>query len=512
MTFDDFMNTIKTIDKIPFDFFARRIINGILFSSSYTHQIFFGGLNEEAYCDYNKDKNINKFVDLSVKYLSYVILNTDVYSFNKTITAIKYDYINDWFNANSKDVGHDLFIDYMMTELNMKQYVDDSCQWTNTITEKIATDHFITDFLIECDTKGTNLPPMALLIFMKILDSSGDSYNKVIEIWSKNKRWQEISNYNDINWFETVSPFFSQSTENFEAIKNYVLDACRRKTGPYNVKKREVVDITSSGAPIVANVNYHKTIYGEDVLKWIDSDQGANGHGFRSGKRPNNETLSKAGGGGGSGCVLKGTTILMADGTSKAVEDIREYDRVINENSEVSVCSSELVINPHVTKLYSFNEDKPFMSFDHAVMTDRGWCSLNPEISNRINPHFNVKKLEIGDNVWKVKEIINCKIIHEKVIVKKINIIEAPNSESFLCYDLHFRHGYQSYHANGYCNLLNYPEITVNRIISNMNKRMTEDEKNVFVQNIINNKELFEKAFGVEGISSISDAFTKLLS
>ncbi|WP_066498712.1 hypothetical protein [Abyssisolibacter fermentans] len=504
------MNTIKTIEKVPVDFFKKRVGNGIFFSSSDVHNVFFSNLAQQSYIEYNKVENQKRFIDLSVKYLSYVILNTTTYGFNKTITAVKYDHINDWFNTYSKQVGHDLFIDYMLIELNMKSYIDDSETWTEVITEKVATDVFITDFLVECDTRGTNLPPKAMLIFMKILDKTGTSFNKIINVWSKNERWQEIKNYNGIEWFETVSPFFSQVNNFYESVKNYAQNACNKITGPYNVKKREAVGAVHWGVPIVAYVDYNKTVYGEAVLKWINSEKGAKGYGFSSGKNPDNESLEKAQSTGSAGCILKGTTILMKDENVKAVEDIKEYDRVINEKSEVSICSGELVVNPHVTRLYSFNEDKPFMSLDHAVMTDRGWCSLNPEISNRINPHFNVSKLKIGDNVWKVKEIINGKITYDKVIVKKVNIIEAPDSEPFLCYDLHFRHGYQSYHANGYCNLLNYPEITVNRIISNMNKKMTRVEMDTFIQNIVQNRELFEKAFGIEAVASIIYAFAKL--
>ncbi|WP_066498715.1 hypothetical protein [Abyssisolibacter fermentans] len=270
MTFDDFMNTIKTIDKVPANFFTERIKNSILFSSNYAHQVFFHTLNEQIYCDYNKGQNQNKFIDLSVKYLSYVILNTNVYGFNKTIKAISYNRISDWFNANSKDVGHDLFIDYMMTELNMKQY--DSMNWVNTITEIIATDIFITDFLVECDTKGTNLPPKALLLFMKISDKKGKNLNKIIDVWSKNERWHNISNYNDINWFETISPLFSQNTNFFEYTKKYITDACNIETEPFT---RE-----NPG---------NKIIYGKNVIEWIDSEHGSKGYGLRSGKHPDNE-------------------------------------------------------------------------------------------------------------------------------------------------------------------------------------------------------------------------------
>lgn len=194
----------------------------------------------------------------------------------------------------------------------------------------------------------------------------------------------------------------------------------------------------------------------------------------------------------GSGCVAAGTEILLADGTLMPVENIKSRTRVLNCNNTISSTSDELVINDSVEVLYAVNDDVPFMSPEHAILTERGWCSLAPEESNKINPFFDVKELKTGDVFYK-KVLINGKAVLERCVVEKINI--SPNTSKKICYDLHFYDGYNSYYANGYPCLLNYPVFTLASLSRNL-EALTEEQLEKFAKMSVEYRDILEKVFG----------------
>ena len=76
-------------------------------------------------------------------------------------------------------------------------------------------------------------------------------------------------------------------------------------------------------------------------------------------------------------------------------------------------------------------------------------------------------------------------------------------NEYFIGYDLHFREGYNSYIANNYLCLLNYPEITIKNILSNIHKKMSHSERIQFVDLVNDYEELLSKAFGKEAVNML---------
>lgn len=200
-----------------------------------------------------------------------------------------------------------------------------------------------------------------------------------------------------------------------------------------------------------------------------------------------------------SGCVLAGTNIILADGSQIRVENIKSDMSVLNCSGTVSSTSDELIVNDSVRMLYSINDDEPFMSFEHAILTNRGWCSLNPGLSNEINPNFNVKKLLIGDVIEKA-DIYNGRVVYTSCEVKKINITE--NSEQKLCYDLHFYDGYNSYYANGYPCLLNYPTFTLSLLKKRISDMRPEEAKK-FLEMCGNYSGTLETIFGKTNIEML---------
>lgn len=207
-----------------------------------------------------------------------------------------------------------------------------------------------------------------------------------------------------------------------------------------------------------------------------------------------------------SGCVVQGTQILLADGSSCNIEDIKPHQEILNCNETVSYTSDEFIRNDSVEMLYAVNDDIPFMSLEHAIMTERGWCSMNPVMSMSINPNYEVRQLEIGD-VFVKKVLIEGKISDIRCEVKKINV--SPNVSRKPCFDLHFFDGYNSYYANGYPCLLNYPEFTLSHLKGQI-QTMSKEQYAKFINMCIENRDVLEIAFGKTNISFLfSEAIDK---
>lgn len=204
-----------------------------------------------------------------------------------------------------------------------------------------------------------------------------------------------------------------------------------------------------------------------------------------------------------SGCVVEGTQILMANGTLCNIEDIKSHQEILNCNEMVSYTSDELIKNDSVKTLYAVNEDTPFMSLEHAIMTERGWCSMDPSLSMTINPNYKVSQLEIGDVFYK-KVLVNGQITDIRCEITRINV--SPNTQKKSCFDLHFFDGYNSYYANGYPCLLNYPEFTLSHLKGQL-ETMSKEQYTKFLNMCIENRDVLETVFGKTNISFLfSDA------
>ncbi len=203
-----------------------------------------------------------------------------------------------------------------------------------------------------------------------------------------------------------------------------------------------------------------------------------------------------------SGCVLGSTQILMADGSSKRIEEIKAGDLVFSIGGNVSIMSEEIIVNPHVREFYSVNEDEPFMSLEHAVLTQSGWKCMNPEVAKALNPDIDVSLLQEGDVICKVKgyDPLTKTIEYKNIEVKRINIKEKKD---VISYDLHFSDGYKSYHANQYCCMLNYPEITAKSIKKNLLGIKDTKEISVLKERIENMTPELNKMFGSSSVQYV---------
>ena len=94
------------------------------------------------------------------------------------------------------------------------------------------------------------------------------------------------------------------------------------------------------------------------------------------------------------------------------------------------------------------------MSPEHAVMTTEAGKSC-PEQSNQINSYYNVTLLRRGDQVFTGGDCAG----------RENYSGTSETRGKFTGYDLHFISGEKSYYANGLLVLLNYPDITLARLM-----------------------------------------------
>ena len=89
----------------------------------------------------------------------------------------------------------------------------------------------------------------------------------------------------------------------------------------------------------------------------------------------------------------------MADGTSKAIENVVVGDRVKGYRGVINTVTGldRTVLGGR--KLFSFNGGKNFVTAEHPLMTDEGWKSIDPEATKSENPALIVGRLKIGVRV-----------------------------------------------------------------------------------------------------------------
>jgi hypothetical protein len=95
-------------------------------------------------------------------------------------------------------------------------------------------------------------------------------------------------------------------------------------------------------------------------------------------------------------CFVAGTKVIMADGTSKNIEDVKIGDEILAQNGINKVIDYDRPLLGD-RKLYSFNNGKPFVTSEHPFMTIDGWKSINPIATFEENPDLNVETLNITD-------------------------------------------------------------------------------------------------------------------
>lgn len=110
-----------------------------------------------------------------------------------------------------------------------------------------------------------------------------------------------------------------------------------------------------------------------------------------------------------SGCFLAGTQVTLADGSTKAIQDIVPHDQVKTLDGK-SNNVNQAISHRYVGWVYGINGSKPFVTANHPMMTLEGWKSFDAALTARTEPEITiVGNLTIGDVLIKEdgsKEVI----------------------------------------------------------------------------------------------------------
>ncbi len=499
--FGKIIDLIKTIQ--PLDYFQLHLSKSIKNANKGVFNTFFPG--EQGYVPFEGpvEDSLNT---LSVMYVCYVLSNYTGYGFNNTVQNVDGNTVNQWFVDNTNSVGKSMLLRYLNQDDTLGYCFQDKAHWAKVIADNVATSVFINNFLTELDSKGSKVSAYALLTLIKAFDNEGENYQKIVHVWQQNPRWSEIQEFDSYGWLDTCNTSFFLNNNGYNDVRSAVESACSQPS-VYNYTQSHPRTFCQGGpaahcTTIDEKENHRQTTYGTEVVSWLNSADGPKAFNFRSNSNPNNITDENLDAHSG-GCMIQGTPILMADGTFKPIELISENDLIYSEGGRVSICSSELLVNDEITCLYAINGDEPFMSYEHAILTTRGWCSLMPHLSMQLNPQNTVTHLNIGDIVWKVANVSDGNVEYEQVVVENISTKTFQKGEAPLGYVFHIQEGYRSYHAHGYCCFSGYPQITTQYIAANVLSNMSKTEQITFNEKLEEMTPLFEKALGSNVIKAI---------
>ncbi|PZF72648.1 hypothetical protein [Taibaiella soli] len=513
MDFAKFMSVINGVTAPPNDHFRSTLQNIIQAGDSGVKTSFFNSVPESAYVTASKTVYGTAFSEFSVKYISFVLSTISSWSFNATVSSASSGQMVQWLDTNGKTIGANLVVDYLNKPDKLAPFFADTKTAADIILAGAASETFFTGFVLQCQTAGSSLP---VYVFLQVFGSmtNGDArFRRLTAEWSKSNRWSEFERFGEYKWFDGIKPSFAQNGTIFNVINEPLVQACNVASDTYFTKIKHYPSQGGSGGSRGSSYEEHwkRTVYGVSVSNWLNSANGPSKYNIKTSSGPNNtvETCTDAGGSGesGGGCMIRGTQILYADGTYGAIEAIAERDRLYAIDGSVAECSAELLCSNEITELYAINDDEPFMTFEHAVYTDNGWRSLAPRMSMALNPDLEIGFLRTGDVIWKIDSVEDGQVTYRKEVVTKIETRKFKMGEAPPGFVFHIRNGHRSYHANGYCCLAGYPQITTGFVTSNMLSNMNHQEQEAFTTLIRTNESLFKKALG----TNVMDAFLRVL-
>ncbi len=98
-------------------------------------------------------------------------------------------------------------------------------------------------------------------------------------------------------------------------------------------------------------------------------------------------------------CFIADTVVLMADGTTKKIQDVKIGDVLKGQKTDNTVLGFH---NPKLgnKKLYSFNGGEYFVTAEHPFMTTEGWKAFDPKLAMQEHKlDIYVGQLAVGDTL-----------------------------------------------------------------------------------------------------------------
>lgn len=132
-------------------------------------------------------------------------------------------------------------------------------------------------------------------------------------------------------------------------------------------------------------------------------------------------------------CFVKGTKVLMGDGSEKNIEDVVVGDLVQTKDGNQKV--NKLLRHPPTTPLYSINDSKGFVTNNHPFYTKDGWKVISVGSTDPKQKDYILKEpLSIGDfirtnNGW--VEVHNIKKEREGLIAEQFYNLSIDKTHSY---------------------------------------------------------------------------------
>ncbi|NVN97298.1 hypothetical protein HXX01_03665 [Candidatus Nomurabacteria bacterium] len=96
-------------------------------------------------------------------------------------------------------------------------------------------------------------------------------------------------------------------------------------------------------------------------------------------------------------CFVADTKVILADGSTKNIQDVKIGDVLKGESTNNTVLGFH---QPKLNgKLYSFNGGRYFVTEEHPFKTTNGWKSINPKKTANENIGIKVTELKVGDTL-----------------------------------------------------------------------------------------------------------------
>ena len=164
-----------------------------------------------------------------------------------------------------------------------------------------------------------------------------------------------------------------------------------------------------------------------------DSGTGSGGPGAPGATDSTGDTADSDDSGTGSGgdCFVQGTLVLMAEGSTKAIEKVVVGDLVAGKDGKANKVEATHIKKPDIPFLYGFNGHKPFVTAYHPFMTKEGWGCFEPQKFKEHRPtaYQEIANEQGGKDLIKIEN--NCELLrsdNQWVLVEDI-VVEGcdPN-------------------------------------------------------------------------------------
>ncbi|MFR8088304.1 MAG: hypothetical protein ACLU6B_07360 [Lachnospirales bacterium] len=367
----------------------------------------------------------------------------------------------------------------------LPQVEQNSIQYAGALAEQMKRTEWIQGMVAESVTAGTGSWRL-----MWLLEKSLDENMawEVMEGWKQAGCEELVSTFPDYPWKDCVKTQLLSGSNQFQNIKKDIQKACEKKREVYREYKSELVGQTVSGAGGMKKYALVRYQLGKEVTDWIQQQSGyASGEMGEFPLKDVREAYDPL------GCVLRGTRILNEEKRWVSMESLTEGMKILSAQRMPSVFSGELVENDRVAWVYAINEDTPFMSLDHMILTEEGYKCPDPEAAKRWNTNIAVSQLREGDMVLKYELDARQGIHIRKEEVRRIHIV--PNESP--CVDIHIEDGYKSYITeSGYVCYANYPEITIRAIQKKLEKAKDPTLEEEWGRMLRQSQTLIEKLWG----------------